>query len=158
MSAQLIYDLAPLGSVIRYSDGQPRPPERHRNKLSSWQNTNGGGRLVRKQAEQRVGNTIIPASITLHEGDHGSREIIVLRVFRSFSVTSTLKFVVAERPAAGTVRVLDRAGENAELVHLATHRAAAEEWLTRHGYPNAVLDEVTTDAVAADVIEGRAAA
>lgn len=158
MSAQLIYDLVTLGSIIRYSDGQPRPPERHRRKLSTWQNTNGGGRLVRKQAEQRVGNTTIPASITLHEGNHGNREIIVLRVFRSFSVTSALKFVVTERPAAGTVRVFDRAGKNAELVHLASHRAAAEEWLTRHGYPNAVLDEVTTDAVAADVIEGRAAA
>ena len=158
MSAQLIYDLAPLGSVIRYSYGQPRPPERHRKKLSAWQSTNGGGRLVRKQAEQRVGNANIPASITLHEGDHGSREIIVLRVFRSFSVTSALRFVVTERPAVGAVRVVDRAGENAELVHLASNRAAAEEWLTRHGYPNAVLEEVTTDGVEADVVEERAVA
>ena len=31
-------------------------------------------------------------------------------------------------------------------------------WLQSHGYPNAVLDEVTADAVAADVVEGRTAA
>ena len=30
MSAQYIYDTAPLGSLIRYSNGEPRPPERFR--------------------------------------------------------------------------------------------------------------------------------
>jgi hypothetical protein len=34
MSAQLIYDLAPLGAIVRFSDGSPRPPDRHRKKLS----------------------------------------------------------------------------------------------------------------------------
>ena len=44
MSAQLIYDLALLGSIIRFSDGAPRPPERHRRKLSAWENSNSGAR------------------------------------------------------------------------------------------------------------------
>lgn len=57
MSAQLIFDLVPLGSIVTYSDGSPRPPERHRKKLAAWQNRNSGGRLIRKQAEARVGNT-----------------------------------------------------------------------------------------------------
>lgn len=157
MSAQLIYDLVPLGSIVRHSDGKPRPPERHRKKLSAWENTNSGGRLIRKQAEQRVGNTSIPASITLHEGDYGSRAVIVLRVFRSFSVDSELKFVVTERPAIGSVRVFDRAGDDAELVHVAASRTEAESWLQAHGYPNAVLDEVDADDMAADTVEGRAA-
>lgn len=47
MSAQRIYDLAPLGAVIRYSDGTPRPPERFRKKVAAWENNNKCGRLVR---------------------------------------------------------------------------------------------------------------
>lgn len=158
MSAQLIYDLVPLGSIVTYRDGTPRPPERHRKKLAAWENRNSGGRLIRKQAEARVGNITLPACIILHKGDYGSQGAIVLRVHQSFSVNSDLNFAVKERPAIGSVLVLDRHGEDAELVYLASHRADAEEWLTRHGYPRAVLQEVTADAVAADTVEGRAAA
>ncbi len=158
MSAQLIFDLVPLGSIVRYSDGTPRPPERFRKKLASWENRNSGGRLIRKQAACRVGATVLPASITLHEGNYGGGGVMVLTVHRSFSVSTDLKFSVTERPGIGAVRVLNRLGDDAELVYLASHRADAEEWLTRHGYPDAVLDEVTADAVAADSVEGRAAA
>ncbi|MBZ9739776.1 MULTISPECIES: hypothetical protein [unclassified Mesorhizobium] len=156
MSAQLIFDLMPLGSILTYSGGFPRPPERFAKKLAAWENRNSGGHLTRKQAEAPVGNTTIPASITLHEGDYGSQGTIVLRVHRSFSVNNDLKFAVKEWPAIGSVLVLDRAGYDAELVHLAAHRAAAEAWLTCHGYPNAVLQEISADTVAADAVEGRA--
>ena len=156
MSVQQIF-LAPLGSVIEYSDGNPRPPERHRKKLAAWERRNGIGRLIRKRAERRVGNTLIGASFTLHAGDFDSGGIVVLRVHRTFSADSDLTFVVTERPKAGSVRVLDRPGEEAELVYLAAHRADAEEWLTRHGYPDALLDEVTAHTEAADTVEGRAA-
>ncbi|WP_287187853.1 hypothetical protein, partial [Mesorhizobium sp.] len=108
MSAQLIYDLVPLGSLVTYRDGTPRPPERHRNKLAAWENRNSGGRLIRKQAETRVGNTTLPASITLHKGNYGSQGAIVLRVHQSFSVNSDLNFAVKERPAIGSGLVLDR--------------------------------------------------
>lgn len=158
MSAQLIYDLVPLGSIVTYSDGGPRPPERHRKKRAAWENNNSGGRLIRKRAETRIGSTILPASITLHKGDYGSQGTIVLRVHQSFSVNSALKFVVKSRPAIGSVLVLDRAGDDAELVYVARHRADAEEWLTRHGYPDADLQEVTADGVAENTVEGRAAA
>lgn len=158
MSAQLIYDLVPLGSIVTYSDGTPRPPDRHRKKLAAWENNNSGGRLIRKRAEARIGNTTLPASITLHKGDYGGQGIIVLRVHQSFSVNSTLSFTVKERPAIGSVLVLDSASDDAELVYLARDRADAEEWLTRHGYPNAVLQEVTAGDRAADTVEGRAAA
>lgn len=158
MSAQLIYDLIPLGSTLVYTDGAPRPPDRHRKKLVAWETRNSGGRLIRKQAAARVGNTTIPASITLHKGDYGSQGTIVLRVHQTFSVNSDLKFAVKERPAIGSVLVLDRAGDHAELVHLAANRADAEEWLTCHGYPQAVLQEISANAVAADTVEGRAAA
>lgn len=35
MSAHLAF-LAPIGTVLAWSNGQPRPPERHRKKLSAW--------------------------------------------------------------------------------------------------------------------------
>ena len=65
---------------------------------------------------------------------------------------------MTERPNVGSVQVLDRPGDDGELVYLASHRADAEEWLKRHGYPNAVLREISADEVAAAVVEGRAAA
>lgn len=158
MSASLIYDLAPIGSIVTWSDGTPRPPERYKKKLSAWQTRNSQGRLIRKEGKRGVGNTSLTPCFTLHEGDLGANGIIAIRIHRTFSLDSGLTFKVVERPALGSVRIFDRPGASAELVHLAAHRQAAVEWLTRHGYPNAVLEEVTADEVAADEVEGRAAA
>ncbi len=158
MSASLIYDLAPIGSIVAWSDGTTRPPERHRKKLAAWENRNSKGRLIRKQGKRGIGNVCLSPDFMLHEGDFGANGVITIRIHRSFSLDSSLTFKVIERPRLGHIRVFDRAGNNAELVHLAANRQAAEEWLTRHGYPNAVLEEVTADEVAADHVEGRAAA
>ena len=157
MSAQTIYDTVPLGSLVRYFDGTPRPPERFKRKLAAWENNNNGGRLVRKSAPHTVGTHTTPASVTLHQGDFGSAGVVVLKVFKTFSVNSPLTFTVIERPKPGMVRVLDRAGDNAELLHLADTRAAAEAWRISHRYPDAVLDEVSTDEARSDTAEGRAA-
>lgn len=158
MSAQLIFDRAPLGALIHYADGSPRPPERFAKKLAAWENRNSGGRLIAKRAQAVVGSTTLPATITLHKGDFGSGGVIVLRVHQTFSVNSDLTFTVVERPAIGSILVLDRAGEDAELVHLAESREAAETWLKSHGYPHAVLREVTADEAAIGADGGRAAA
>lgn len=158
MSASLIYDLAPIGSIVTWSDGSPRPPERHKKKLSAWQTRNSQGRLIRKEGKRSIGATSLTPCFTLQEGDLGANGIIAIRIHRTFSLDSGLTFKVVQRPALGSVRIFDRPGVNAELVHLAAHRQAAVEWLTRHGYPHAVLEEVTADEVAADEIEGRAAA
>lgn len=158
MSALAIFEDAPIGSIIAWSDSTPRPPERHRRKLSAWKGNNSHGRLVRKQGERGSGNVSLAACFTLHEADFGGGGVIAIRVHRTFSLDSRLQFTVVERPALGMVRVFDRAGDDAELVHLAPHRAAAEEWLSRHGYPNAVLQEIAADEVAADIVEGRAVA
>ncbi len=157
MSAQEIYDRMPLGSFIRYSDGTPRPPERFKKKVAAWENTNNGGRLVRKSAPHTVGAHTTPASVTLHQGDFGSAGVIVLKVFKTFSVNPPLTFTVIERPKPGQVRVLNRAGADAELLHLADTRAAAEAWLASHRYSDAVLDEVTANESTSDTAEGRAA-
>lgn len=157
MSAHLAF-VAPIGSILQWSDGTPRPPERHRKKLSAWKTNNSSGRLIRKQDERAAGSIILPANVTLHEGDFGGGGVITIRIHRTFSMETSLTFTFVERPAIGSCRIFDRAGDNAELVHLAANREAAKEWLSRHGYPSAVLEDVTADEIAADVVEGRAAA
>ena len=133
MSAHTIYDNAPIGSLVAWSDGTPRPPERFTRKLSAWQTHNSTGRLIQKQGERGIGGVGLSASFTLHEADYGAGGVIAIRVHRTFSLDSKLHFAILERPAIGSVRVFDRAGVGAELVHLAAHRQAADEWLSRHG-------------------------
>lgn len=157
MSAHAIYDHTPVGSIIAWSDGTPRPPERFTKKLSAWLTNNGRGRLIRKQPGRSIGTLSLSASFTLHEADLGAGGVVAIRVHRTFPLASLLRFSVIEWPAIGSVRVFDRLGEDAELVHFASDRPAAKEWLSRHGYTRAVIDEVTADEVGAAIVEGRAA-
>ncbi len=158
MSAHTIFDNAPIGSVIAWSDGTPQPPARFNKKLAAWRTSNSRGRLIRKQGARGVGNISLSACFTLHEADYGAGGVIAIRVHRTFSLDSRLAFTVVERPVIGSVRVFDRAGDDAELVYLGANEDDAREWLTRHGYPRAVLQEVTADEVGADIVEGRTAA
>ncbi|WP_454858512.1 hypothetical protein [Rhizobium binxianense] len=158
MSASLIFDIAPIGSLVAWSDGTVRPPERHRKKLSAWKSRNSQGRLIRKKNGRATGSYVAAPDFTIHEGDFGSAGTIVLRVFRTFSIDSDLTFKVVERPALGSVRIFDRPGAGAELVHLAASRTDAETWLTKHRHPLAVLEEVTADEIVKAAVEGRAAA
>lgn len=157
MSAHTVYDNAPLGSLIRYSDGTPKPPARFRKKLAAWENRNGVGRLIKKEPHRDHPTFVSPASITLHEGDVGGGGVVLVKIHRTHSVDSDLRFEIIERPAIGAVRILQAFGDNIELLHLAGSREAAERWLTQHRYSNVRLDEVTADEVGADAIEGRAA-
>lgn len=158
MSAHIVYDSAPLGSVIRYSDGAPKPPTRFRKKLSAWESRNGTGRLVKKEPPRSRATYSSPACSTLHDGDFGEGGIIVISVRRTWSVESSLRFEIVERPSIGMVRVLQDLGDSPELLHLARDHEAAERWLASNSYSRAYLEEVSADEVGADVIEGRAAA
>ncbi len=37
MSAHIIYDSAPLGSLVRYTDRTPKPPTRFTKKVVAWE-------------------------------------------------------------------------------------------------------------------------
>lgn len=158
MTASLIFDIAPLGSLVAYSDGTPRPPARFTKKLAAWERRNGFGRLVRKEPARERPTYSSPPCITLREGDFGSGGIILVTVMRTYSIDSDLHFRVVERPGVGQVRVVQQVGENVELLHLADDREAAELWLAKAGHSRARLEEVTADEVGADAVEGRAAA
>lgn len=158
MSAHIVYDNAPLGSLIRYCDVTPKPPARFTRKLADWQRRNGLGRLVRKAPPRERPAYCAPATITLNEGNFSSGGVILVTVMRSHAVDSELKFEIVERPAIGMVRVLQRIGDDEELLHLAESREAAELWLAKAGHHNARLEDVTADEIGADVVESRAAA
>lgn len=158
MPAYHIYDHAPLGALVRYSDGTPRPPARFTKKLAAWERRNGLGRLVQKTPPRQLASYVAPASITLHEGNFAARGVILVTVTHTYPVDSELRFEVVERPTVGSVRVVQPIGENIELLHLAESREAADLWLAKNPHRRARLEEVTADEVCADVVEGRAAA
>ena len=49
MSATTIIDQAPLGALIRYTDGSLKLSARFTKKLAAWERSNGVGRLVKKE-------------------------------------------------------------------------------------------------------------
>ncbi len=158
MSAHHIYDNAPLGSLVRYSDGTSKPPARFNKKLAAWQNRNGVARPVKKQPQRDRRTHTSPASITLHESDFATGGVVVVvTVLRTHSVDSDLRFEIIERPAVGAVRILQEHAAGAELLHLAENRAAAERWLTQHRYCNVRIEDVTGDELSVDIVEGGAA-
>ena len=147
-TAQSIYDEAPLGAHIRYSDGTPRPPERFKRKLLAWENRNGAGRLTQRSPEG-TGQYPYPATFTLHEGDYGSGDVVVLSVNKFFSVTDQRAFEVTSVPQPGAALVLQEWDGHRELLHVAADRATADAWLNRHGYSWAhveIVDEAETTA------------
>ena len=154
MSARHIYDNAPLGSFVRYSDGTPKPLVRLNKKLAAWQNRNGVARLVKKEPQRERQTYTSPASITLHERDFAIGGVVLVTVLRTHSVDSDLHFEIVERPAVGAVRILQEYVDNTELLYLAENRDAAERWLTQHRHSHVRLEDVTEDDVGADVLEG----
>jgi hypothetical protein len=157
MSAQTIFDTAPLGSLISYSDGKPKPPARFVNKLRAWQRSNGIGRLIRRDAPIHWSTYASPAGITLHQGDFASGGVVVMTVHHTYLVTSDLAFAIVARPAPGSILVLHPWGGHVELLHLALDRSAAQAWLAKNHYSDAVLEEAPSDASAASSIVGRVA-
>jgi len=145
MSAQYIYDTAPLGSLIHYSNGAPRPPERFRRKLAAWNNDNGTGRLVERYPGQATDNYSSPAHFMLHLATYGTQGVIVMTVRRAYSVESLLNFEIIDTPKRGQVRVLTTFRGKDELRHLAADMASAEAWMRDNPY-SGMRAEIVTDA------------
>lgn len=158
MSAQHIYDTAPLGSLIRYSNGQPRPPQRFTRKVKAWENDNGIGRLTERSAEQIRSTYRSPASFCLHLGNYGSQGIVAIVMRRHYSVDTDLEFEIVETPRPGMVRVLTSFAGRDELRFLAADMAAAQAWLESNRYSDARFEVVgDPDTVTLPSSLGRAA-
>ena len=159
MSVMTIYEHAPIGAMIAWSDGTPRPPKRYLHRHSEWLYCNNRGRLVGKEGKRGSGDPEIPPAIVILKGDFTEAGVVANQTFDTFFFNNPFRFTIAERPLIGSVRVFDRPGCDAELVYLARSRAEAEHWAVVEGYryPDPVFEEVTADEVAAAVVEGRMA-
>ncbi|QIG81720.1 hypothetical protein G5C33_01380 [Sphingosinithalassobacter tenebrarum] len=135
----------PLGTLLRFFDGTPRPPERFRRKLSAWKNRNDTGRLVEKSQARTLGATPFPATFTLHLANYGSAGTIVMVVNRGFQATTDLRFEILERPAPGMVRVLSRRNGRVELHRLTSDMAEAEAWMAKNRYCDPIAEIVGED-------------
>ena len=133
-TALAIYDKAALGSLVAFSDGASRPPDRHRRKLRDWEDRNGRGRLVARTPAWRDD---VPDTFTLHLGDYGSQGTIVIVLKRTYGTDSALTFAVARPPEPGTVQVITGSDGCEELVHRASCHVEAEVWAARNYYRDA---------------------
>jgi hypothetical protein len=113
--------------------------------MLDWTTRNNQGQLVRKERTRTLGNYRSPPSFTVHEGDIGSRDVVIVRVLRAFGTDSKLTFTTQQLPTPGSIRIFDQLGDQSQLVHLAQNRPEANEWLRTHRYPDAVLEEVLED-------------
>lgn len=157
MHAQILFDTAPLGARIAFSDGTPKPPARFTKKLSAWENRNGTGRLTSKISATMIGSHHHAAGFALHLATYSSHGTPILVVTRHYSVNSSLEFEIIDRPTPGMVRILKNFSATSELLHLAANTDAAEVWLQHHHYTDAVLEVVTDTELSSDLVLGRAA-
>jgi hypothetical protein len=157
MSATDMFDNAPLGSIVSFSDGQAKPPARFVNKLRKWESNNGSGLLIRKEPAVQRPTWASPATITLHLANYSSGGVVVLTVQHTHLVTSRLEFSLLKRPAPGSILILHPWGAGMELLHLAVNRAAAQTWLAGNRYSEAIFEEVSSESCAASPIIGRVA-
>ena len=128
-SAQHVYATAPLGSLVRYGNGKPRPPEHDKRKLRAWENENGVGRLI-----ERCGpSESLAAHFIIHVGDFEREVAVMMMARRIFFVGEWKIFEIVETPAPGAVRVLFENFGQDELCYLASDVADAEQWMAVNG-------------------------
>ncbi len=140
-SAQALIKAAPIGALITFSDGRPRPPARFRRKLSAWRRRNGVGRLDRIIPAERLGSIEMPDQFLLHVGDFGSTDVRVLSVRLCFDARSPLTFsVVDAKPGCVIGFVTD--GVRLELGGVFSDEPAALRWLRDVVGDRAFLAEV----------------
>ncbi|AOF98733.1 hypothetical protein BSY18_4067 (plasmid) [Blastomonas sp. RAC04] len=158
MSAFDIYCHAPLGAKIRFSNGEPRPPDRFTRKVRAWEEDNGTGTLVQWSPGSENATWSSPPTFGLHIATYASSGVPVIVLRRIYSTTSQLQFDIVERPRVDMARILTAIGEGDDLQHLAEDEAAAQSWLARHRYHGARIDMVgDPDAVSRPLLRGQAA-
>lgn len=124
--AQIIAE-APLGALIRFGNGEPKPPARFKKKLSAWEDKNGVGTLV--EVNQGHG------TFTLHMGDMCPGEVIVMRVYRTYMADSALTFALDREPDLGSILCGNVYNERFGKVEKITpDEVAARDWLSRNPF------------------------
>ena len=141
-SAQTLFDTAPLGAIVRFSDGEPEPPARFKRKRETWANTNGTGQLI----EKHPGSDRYPATFKLHIGNLTVGHVTVMRSYRSYRVDTALSFAIESSPAPGSVCILKKTSICPELLHIAPDQSAADDWLAANPDSDAYCETVPQPA------------
>lgn len=158
MSALNIYERAPIGAIISWKDGKPQPLPSETEALAAWRQQNGAGRLVGKTSRFVMGQSRQPVDVIVMFEPRGYDDRSDEPEFSRFPVESDLSFSIVECPPVGSCRIFNGSDENAEMLHLASSKAHAQVWINNLGSRHMVMTEVTADEIAAEHIEGRAAA
>ena len=143
-SAHALFNTAPLGALVAYSDGRPRPPARFTHKLATWRRFNGVGRLDAKTPAVFRGAHEVPAHFTLHVGDFDSYGTVVMTVRMVFDVRSPLAFAVVDaQPGAFICFVSD--GVHLEVDRIIGSEDEARRWLASPRVERAFVAAVQAD-------------
>ncbi|HUZ92203.1 MAG TPA: hypothetical protein VMU78_09925 [Methylocella sp.] len=135
MHALEIIAQAPLGAIIKFSNGQPKPSARFTRKLAEWEHNNGIGQLTEKRQKHLVGIYHSIPQFTLQMGNYVSNSIELIQFYRVFSENGQFDFRIHAVPDQGSFLILrhnDRI-QSVELLHVSASRTDAEQWLTQTG-------------------------
>lgn len=138
---------APLGALIAFSNGETRPPERFRKKLSAWTDRNGIGTLVEVQPDR--------SSFTLHMGDLGGGGVILVRMYRTYDLASPLTFKLERAAVEGSV-LCASVWRGQRKIDKVTTEAGGLLWLENNKYGE--LLRVGADGALTVIHEAREAA
>ncbi|WP_439631776.1 hypothetical protein [Shinella sp.] len=134
MSFMTIYEHAPIGALVAWTDGTRRLPKRTFTLHSEWLFHNNRGRLVGKHGS---GDPGMRPGITILKGDFTEAGLVANSSLYTFHIDYPLRFTIVERPQIGSVRVFDRPGRDVELVYLApaAPRRSIGPWSREIGIP-----------------------
>lgn len=138
LTAQQLYEAAPLGARVTFWDGKPKPPARHKNKLRDWESNNSennhtfrGCRPAVTLADNK--GYVAPASFTMTRNYGVGGRGIGLVVNTMFNVTRDELLFTYIPPVPGTILAyVDRDGR-VEVEHLWPTLADAHAWQTDRG-------------------------
>lgn len=142
-SAQSIFDTAPLGAVITYTDGTPRPPARFTNQVSKWSRNNGSGVLVAKLPNTRADGASVFA---LRAGSAYIDRDAVLVMNTGFDTNSDLHFAVDRAPTPGHILCLNGSDRDRQVLAIARTQGEADTWAERNRFSSITLETVSAPA------------
>ena len=129
MNAQELFKLAPLGALVRFIDGTPRPPDRFKNKLRDWQGRNDSGHFIAAKPSRGKGEWDVD-SFTLQT--ENGRVLVVNRTFGvARSVGTTFEVIP---PAPRTILAYGDFENQIEVRHVWADVHAAQEWAIKNRY------------------------
>jgi hypothetical protein len=128
MKATALFALAPLGALVSFSDGTPRPPDRFNKKLSAWKSRNAKGIFVKADpADPKWDWSKDSITIRTSESDY-------LVVNMTFSTTDDKDYTIEAMPKPWTILAYSDFDGRREIAHIWENERHARDWFQRNRY------------------------